>query len=120
MNGSNASGPPARARGTWAPLRHARFRRVALGGAASLSCYWMTEAAVAWQMRIATDADPFMVSLVTSTMQVTVMALVMPAGVIADIIDRRRLVLFSHVWLAAVLTAVVALLGIAARLVEIR
>ena len=50
----------------------------------------MTEAACAWQMRIATDADPFMVSLVTSTMQVTVMALVMPAGVIADIVDRLK------------------------------
>jgi MFS family permease len=110
MNGSNASGPPGSPRGTWTPLGNPRFRRVALGGAASLSCYWMTEAAVAWQMRIATDGDPFMVSLVTSTMQLTVMALVMPAGVIADIVDRRRLVLFSHVWLATVLAAVVALL----------
>jgi MFS family permease len=110
MNGSNASGTPASARGTWTPLRSPRFRRVALGGATSLSCYWMTEAAVAWQMRVATDADPFMVSLVTSTMQVTVMALVMPAGVIADIVDRRRLILFSHVWLAAVLAAVAGLL----------
>jgi MFS family permease len=110
MNGSNGSRTPASARGTWTPLRNPRFRRVAVGGAASLSCYWMTEAACAWQMRIATDADPFMVSLVTSTMQVTVMALVMPAGVIADIVDRRRLVLFSHFWLAAVLAAVVGLL----------
>lgn len=110
MNGSNGSGAQASARGTWTPLRNSRFRRVAIGGAASLSCYWMTEAACAWQMRIATDADPFMVSLVTSTMHLTVMALVMPAGVIADIVDRRQLVLFSHFWLAAVLAAVVGLL----------
>jgi MFS family permease len=110
MNGSNASGTRASAGGSWAPLRNPRFRRVALGGAASMSCYWMTEAAIAWQMRIATEADPFMVSLVTSTMQVTVMALVMPAGVIADIVDRRRLILFSHVWLAAVLATVAGLL----------
>jgi MFS family permease len=110
MNGSDGGSSTASARGRWTPLRNPRFRRVAIGGAASLSCYWMTEAACAWQMRVATDADPFMVSLVTSTMQVTVMALVMPAGVIADIIDRRRLVLFSHVWLAAMLAAVVGLL----------
>ncbi len=110
MNGGDGSGGTTGARGTWTPLRNPRFRRVAIGGAASLSCYWMTEAACAWQMRIATDADPFMVSLVTSTMQVTVMALVMPAGVIADIVDRRRLILFSHLWLASMLVVMVALL----------
>jgi len=110
MNRSDGSGRTAVARGSWTPLRNPRFRRVAIGGAASLSCYWMTEAACAWQMRVVTDADPFMVSLVTSIMQVTVMALVMPAGVIADIVDRRRLILFSHLWLAAMLATVVALL----------
>lgn len=110
MNGSDGSVETAGARGTWTPLRNARFRRVAIGGAASLSCYWMTEAACAWQMRVATDGDPLMVSLVTSTMQFTVMALVLPAGVIADIIERRRLVMLSHLWLAAILASIAGLL----------
>lgn len=110
MKSSEGSVGAETAGGTWAPLRNARFRRVAIGGAASLSCYWMTEAACAWQMRVASGGDPFMVSLVTSTMQLTVMALVMPAGVIADIVERRRLVMFSHLWLAAMLAAVAGLM----------
>ena len=109
-NDTTGSAPPARVRHSWAPLRNPRFRSVAIGGAASLSCYWMTEAACAWQMRLATDADPFMVSLVTGTMQFTVMALVMPAGVIADIVDRRRLILLSHGWLATMLAVLAGLL----------
>jgi MFS family permease len=114
MTGSDGTGttPTAGtpARNKWTPLRNPRFRRVAIGGAVSLSCYWMAEAALAWQMRIATDADPFMVSLVTGTLQFTVMALVMPAGVIADIVDRRRLILLSHLWLATMLAIVAGLL----------
>lgn len=98
--------------GTWAPLRRARFRRVWIAGSASLSSYWMTEAACAWQMRILSGADPFLVSLVTAILQLTVMAAVMPAGVIADAVDRRRLILASHVWLASMLGVVSGLLAV--------
>jgi MFS family permease len=100
-----------RSHGTWSPLRGTRFRRVWFAGALSLSCYWMTEAACAWQMRILSGADPFLVSLVTATMQFTVMAAVMPAGVIADIVDRRRLILVSHAWMAAMLGVMSGLLA---------
>ena len=98
-------------RGTWAPLEQARFRSVWFAGALSLSCYWMVEAACAWQMRLLSGSDPFLVSLVTGTMQFTVMALVIPAGVIADIVDRRRLILASHIWLAMMLGVIAGLLA---------
>jgi MFS family permease len=74
-----------------------------------MSCYWMVEASVAWQMRELSGADPLMVSLVTATLQFTVMLAVMPAGVIADIVDRRRLIVASHLWLAIVVGLVGAL-----------
>lgn len=95
--------------GPWAPLRQGRFRRFWLGGAVSMSCYWMIEATLAWQMRLLSDADPLQVSLVTATMQLTVMAAVMPAGVLADIVDRRRLLVASHAWLFLVVGLVAAL-----------
>ncbi len=63
----------------------------------------MVEAVCAWQMRLLTNADPLMVSLVTTALQFTVMAAVIPAGVIADIVDRRKLILISHAWLSIVL-----------------
>lgn len=69
----------------------------------------MVEAACAWQMRLLSGADPLMVSLVTASMQLTVMLAVVPAGVLADIVDRRTLVLVSHVWLALVLGTVAGL-----------
>lgn len=100
-------------RGPWAPLRSAEFRRFWLGGAASMSFYWLIEASLAWQMRILSDADPLLVSLVPALMQFTVMAAVMPAGVVADIVDRRRLIFVSHAWiaLAAGLLAALAING---------
>lgn len=70
----------------------------------------MVEAACSWQMRLLSGADPLMVSLVTAAMQFTVMLAVVPAGVLADIIDRRKLVLVSHVWLALVLAALAGLM----------
>lgn len=74
-----------------------------------MSCYWMIEASCAWQMRVLSDADPLWVSLVTATLQFTVMLGVMPAGVIADIVDRRRLIIASHAWLGLVVGALCAL-----------
>ena len=110
--GSNDS-TAAALRGPWAPLRSAEFRRFWLGGAASMSFYWLIEATLAWQMRVLSDADPLLVSLVPALMQFTVMAAVMPAGVVADIVDRRRLIFFSHAWisLAAGLLAALAING---------
>ncbi len=101
--------------GPWAPLRSPEFRRFWLGGAASMSFYWLIEASLAWQMRILSDADPLLVSLVPALMQLTVMAAVMPAGVVADIVDRRRLIFISHGWVALV-TGLLAGLAIADRL----
>lgn len=95
--------------GPWVPLRDGRFRRFWLGGATSMSCYWMIEATLAWQMRVLSDADPLRVSLVTAAMQFTVMAAVMPAGVLADIVDRRRLLLASHAWIFMIVGLVCAL-----------
>jgi MFS family permease len=96
-------------RGPWAPLRQASFRRFWIGGALSMTCYWMIEAALAWQMRLLSNADPLQVAMVTATMQLTVMVAVMPAGVLADLVDRRSLLVVSHAWLLLVVGLVVAL-----------
>lgn len=95
--------------GPWSPLRQGRFRRFWLGGAVSMSCYWMIEAALAWQMRVLSDADPLQVSMVTAAMQLTVMVAVMPAGVLADLVDRRRLLIASHAWLCLIVGLVATL-----------
>ena len=61
--------------------------------------FWMTEVACAWQMRLMTDADPLLVASVYTALQVPIMLLVIPAGVLTDLADRRRVMIWTHVWL---------------------
>ena len=67
----------------------------------SLMAFWMTEVACAWQMRIMTDADPLLVASVYTAMQLPILFLVIPAGVLTDLADRRRVMIWTHVWLGA-------------------
>ena len=66
----------------------------------SLMAFWMTEVACAWQMRLMTNADPFLVASVYTALQLPIVFLVIPAGVIADLSDRRRGLAWTHAWLA--------------------
>ena len=59
----------------------------------------MTEVACAWQMRLMTDADPLLVASVYTALQLPIMLLVIPAGVLTDLADRRRVMIWTHVWL---------------------
>jgi MFS family permease len=74
----------------------------------------MTEVAGAWQMRLMTDADPFMVAAVLSFLQFPVFLLVIPAGVIADLADRRKLMLYGHVWVCLIMLGLTLLTSAAA------
>src|SRR5258706_15472313 len=64
---------------------------------------WMQNAAAGWLMTGLTP-DPFLVSLVQVATSVPIFALALPAGALADIVDRRRLFIVMQV-LAAVLVA---------------
>lgn len=59
----------------------------------------MTEVACAWQMRLMTDADPLLVASVYTALQLPIVLLVIPAGVLTDLADRRRVMIWTHVWL---------------------
>lgn len=59
----------------------------------------MTEVACAWQMRLMTGADPLLVASVYTALQLPIVLLVIPAGVLTDLADRRRVMIWTHVWL---------------------
>ena len=84
-----------------APLSNPGFSMLWVANTLSLTAFWMTEVACAWQMRIMTDADPLAVAAVYTALQLPIMFLVIPAGVIADLSDRRRGMMWTHAWLAA-------------------
>jgi len=82
------------------PLSNPGFSMLWVANTLSLTAFWMTEVACAWQMRVMTDADPLAVAAVYTVLQLPIMFLVIPAGAIADLSDRRRGMMWTHAWLA--------------------
>jgi MFS family permease len=96
----------------WAPLREPLFR--SLWGAAVISYTgtWMQNVGAGWLMTQLT-MSPLMVSLVTAATTLPVFLVILPAGALADLVDRRRFLLITQAWMvvAAGLLGVMTLLG---------
>ena len=105
--------PPLPARQSpWSPLAQPVFRMLWGVWFASNICMWMNDVASAWMMTTLT-ASPVMVALVQSASSLPVFLLGLPSGALADIIDRRRYLIFTQFWVASVgtLLCIVTLLG---------
>lgn len=76
----------------WAPLRHTVFTVMWLAAVVSNTGTWMYNTASGWMM---TDLapDPLIVSLVQVATSLPMFLLALPAGALADVIDRRRLLI---------------------------
>jgi MFS family permease len=95
----------------WAPLRRPVFRSLWSAGLASNVGTWMQNVGAAWLMT-SLAPTPLWVSLVQAASSLPFFLLAIPAGALADVVDRRRLLLVSLVWLA-VCTALLAGLALA-------
>jgi hypothetical protein len=71
----------------------------------SLCAFWMNDVACSWLMRTMSGNDPLMVSLVQLALQLPVTLVLLPAGALADIVDRVRLLVFAQLWMLVVTTA---------------
>ncbi len=58
---------------------------------------WMSDIGVNWTM-LSLSADPLAVALVQAASSLPMFLFVLPAGVLADIVERRKILLFSQVW----------------------
>ena len=74
--------------------------------AANLSM-WMSDVAAAWTMTTLT-ITPIWVALVQSASTLPVFLLGLPSGALADILDRRRWLMFTQLWLAGTALALCA------------
>jgi MFS family permease len=90
-----------------APLSEPLFRSLWIAAVVSYTGTWMQNLGAAWLMTTLT-MSPLMVGLVQAAASLPVFLVVLPAGVLADMVDRRRLLLFTQTWM----TAVAALLGV--------
>ena len=95
----------------WAPLAEPVFRSLWIAAVISYTGTWMQNVGAGWLMTQLTDS-PLMVSLVQAAATIPVFLVVLPAGALADMVDRRRLLLFTQSWmvLAAVALAVLTLM----------
>ena len=90
-----ASVPPTSA---WAPLRHPVFRALWIAQLVSNIGTWMQNVGAVWLMGTL-GGSPAQVALVQSAVTLPVFLTALPAGAIADIVDRRRLLLFTQTWM---------------------
>jgi predicted MFS family arabinose efflux permease len=87
----------------WSPLRTAVFRSIWIAALASNVGSWMHLVASQWQMTSLTSSAA-LVGLVSSAGALPAFALALPAGALADVVDRRRLLLFAQGWQFATAT----------------
>jgi MFS family permease len=72
----------------WSPLRHALFRSVWIATIVSNVGTWMQDVGAGWLMT-SLSSSPALVALVEAADSIPVMLLALPAGALADIVDRR-------------------------------
>src|SRR5215204_5442783 len=88
----------------WSPLRHSLFRALWLATVVSNIGTWMQNVGAAWLMT-SLSSSPTMIALVQAATSLPVFLVGLPAGALADIVDRRRLLLWTQGWML-VITAV--------------
>jgi len=109
---SNPSGSEPGA-SPWSPLRRAVFRAVWTAAIASNIGTWMQSVGAAWLMTSLTPS-PLLVALMQTAASLPIFMLGLPAGALADVVDRRKLLLATEAWmlLVALALGVLTLLGL--------
>lgn len=79
----------------WAPLRYPIFRMLLIAASISNIGTWMQQVGAAWLMTSLTS-DPLLVALVQVAATFPIFLLALPAGALADIVDRRRYLIGLH------------------------
>ncbi len=82
----------------WAPLREPLFRSLWIAAIISYIGTWMQSVGAGWMMTVLT-MSPLMVGLVQAAVAIPVFLVILPAGALADMVDRRRFLLITQGWM---------------------
>ena len=82
----------------WAPLREPLFRALWIAAIISYIGTWMQAVGAGWMMAVLT-MSPLMVGLVQAAVALPVFLVILPAGALADMVDRRRFLLLTQGWM---------------------
>ncbi len=85
----------------WRPLHSPTFRNLLVADVASDVGTFMQSVGAAWIM-VSLNAGPLYVALTQTASALPFFVLALPAGAIGDIVDRRKLILSTEVWMAAI------------------
>jgi MFS family permease len=104
-----AAFPPPTAASAWAPFRNRTFAVIWTATVVSNIGGWMYNVASGWLMT-SLNPDPFIVSMVQVANSLPMFLFAIPAGALADIVDRRRLLIFGESAIMITSTAFAALI----------
>src|SRR5262245_35754544 len=82
----------------WRALRHPVFRALWIASVASNFGTWVQSVGASWLMT-SLAASATMVALVQAMTSLPLFLLSLPAGALADVVDRRRVLLFTQSWM---------------------
>lgn len=80
------------------PLREPLFRSLWFAAVISYTGTWMQNVGAGWLMTQLTTS-PLMVALVQAATTLPVFLVILPAGALADMVDRRRFLLITQAWM---------------------
>jgi MFS family permease len=93
---------------TWAALRNPAFRKLWIAAVISGTCVAAHDTVATWTMNIFTGS-PLMLSLMSTVASLPFFLFTLPAGALADKVDRRKLVCTINVCLASTAFALAVL-----------
>jgi len=82
----------------WGPLTEPLFRALWIATVASNIGTWMEDVGESWLM-VSLTTSPMLVALVETAGSLPIVLLALPAGALADVVDRRRLLLITQSWM---------------------
>src|SRR3954462_9025576 len=91
----------------WRPLRTPIFRNLLIADVMSDTGTFMQTVGAAWLM-VSLGAGPMYVALTQTASALPFFVFALPAGAIGDIVDRRRLILYTEIWMVVVASVVAA------------
>ncbi len=100
----NSGHRPIGGHSVWRVFAHRVFFALWIASLVSNVGTWMQNVGAAWLMT-SLSPSPLMVALIQTASSLPILFLALPAGALADIVDRRRLLLVSQAWMLIVAAA---------------
>src|SRR6201986_5661805 len=89
----------------WRPLRGQTFRDLLIANVFSDIGAFMQSVGAAWLM-VSLKAGPMYVALTQTASALPFFLFALPAGAIGEIVDRRRLILYTEIWMLVIATII--------------